>query len=124
MTSEMNWRTRAIACKQAIVLEQRPECSSHCRRICVGHGEATRADRLRKPAECCTHDRTATGNALKRDDTEWLCPSRRYRHNPMSCDESSQVGTGFDPGESHLRSEAKFSNSSQNGRAFWAVTND
>src|SRR5437870_5436392 len=100
MASEMDWRTRAIACKQAIVLKQRSECSSHCRRVCVGHGDATRADRLRKPAECWTNDRTATSNALKGDDTESLCHPRRYRHNPMSRDESSQVGTGFYPGES------------------------
>src|SRR5262249_51889699 len=124
MTSEMDHSRRAIVGAQAIILEQRSDGSPHCRCVGVGHGDATRTDRLRKPAEGCTNDRATASNAFKRDDTEWLCPSRRYRHNPMSCDESSQVGTGFDPGESHLRSEVKFSNSCQNGRAFWAVTND
>src|SRR5215510_6594703 len=109
MTSKMDHSRRAIVGAQAIILEQRSERLSHCRRVAVGHGDAARTDRLRKPAEACTNDRATASNAFKRDDAEWLCPSRGYRHNPMSCDESSQVGTGFDPGESHLRSEVKFS---------------
>src|SRR5262249_33290741 len=111
MTSEMNDSRRAIVGAQAIIIEQRSERLPHCRRVSVGHGDATRTDRLRKPTEGRTDDRATASNPLKRDDSEWLCPSRGYRHNPMSSDEPSQVGTGFDPGESHLRSEAKFSNS-------------
>src|SRR5438309_187800 len=110
MTSEMDRSTGAIACMQAVILEHRPECSRHRRRVSVGYGNATRTDRLGEPTEAGTNHHASASNAFKRDDAEWLCPSRGYRHNPMSCDESSQVGTGFDPGESHLRSEVKFSN--------------
>src|SRR5690349_1468324 len=120
----MDWGTDAVARTKALILEHRSECSPHCRSVAVGHGDATSTDRLRKPAEGCTNDHATAGDAFKRNNAESLCAARRYRHNPMSRDESSQLGTGFDPGESHLRSEVEFSNPCQDCRAFWAVTHN
>src|SRR6478672_10567963 len=107
MTSEMDRGKRAIGCAQAIIFEQRSECSRHRTDVRIGHGDATTTDRFRQPAEIGTNDHASASDALKGDDAEWLCPSRWYRHNPMSRDKPRQIRAALDPCESHLWFEAK-----------------
>src|SRR6516162_8473517 len=107
MTSEMDRNVGAIARTQALILEQQFDCSRHRRSVCAWDSNATRTDRLREPAEVGTDDHTAASNSFKRNKAKSLCTARGHRHNPMSCDKSSQVGAALNPRENDLRSKTK-----------------